>query len=174
MSGASRQFSVSGGPWSDVLWIRKVGAHNDAKHFLWDFYVYFNDDSAANVWSAEYDLWQVIDGQKFMVGSQCNFGDGHWDIWDSSVSKWINSGIPCERFSGGKWHHIVWDMERLSGNQYRYNTMWVDDKEIPVQRTFYAEPTDWDDNVGVQWQIDQSGNGAAISEWVDNVKLTIW
>jgi hypothetical protein len=174
LSGASREFQVSGAPWSDVLWIRKVGAHNDATHFLWDFYVYFDNDSAANVWSAEYDLWQSIGGQEYMVGSQCNFGDNHWDIWDSSVSKWINSGIPCPRFSGGQWHHIVWDMERLGGNQYRYNPLWVDEQMIPVQRTFYAQPSDWDDNVGVQWQLDQNGNGTPVHEWVDNVKLTMW
>jgi len=174
LTGNSRKFNISGGPWSDVLWIRKLGARNSATHFLWDFYVYFDNDSAANVWAAEYDFWQVINHQKFMVGSQCVFGENHWDIWDSSVSKWIDTGIPCPRFSGGEWHHIAWDVERISDSQYRYNTLWVDDRTIPIGRTFYAEPSNWDDDLGVQWQLDQNGAGAPVSQWVDKVKLTMW
>ena len=174
MSGSSRQFNISGGPWSDVLWIRKLGPHNDATHFLWDFYVYFDNDSAANVWSAEYDFWQAIGGQKHMIGSQCVFGENHWDVWDSHAVQWVNTGVPCPRFTGGQWHHIAWDVQRISSWQYRYNTLWVDDQVIPIGRVFDAEPTDWDDAIGVQWQLDQSGNGAQVNEWIDKVTLTIW
>ena len=174
MSGTSRQFNVSGGPWSNVLWIHKLGARSDATHFLWDFYVYFDNDSAANVWSAEYDLWQALGGQKFMMGSQCVFGENHWDVWDSKNSKWVNTNNPCPRFSGGQWHHIAWDISRLSTWQYRFNTLWVDDRAIPVGLGFDAEPSDWDDDIGVQWQLDQNADGAPVNQWVDRVKLTIW
>ena len=81
---------------------------------------------------------------------------------------------PCPRFSGDTWHHIAWDVERISATQYRYNTLWVDDKAIPINRVFDAEPTDWDDNMGVQWQLDQNGNGDPLHEWVDRVTLTMW
>lgn len=174
LSGSSRQFFIAGPGWSDALWINKVGAHNDATHFLWDFYVYFDNDSAANVWSAEYDFWQALGGQKHMIGSQCVFGENHWDLWDSKAVKWVNSGIPCPRFSGGQWHHIAFDVERISSWQYRYNTLWVDDQTIPLGQVFDAEPTDWSDNMGVQWQLDQDSNGTPVNEWVDRVKLTIW
>jgi hypothetical protein len=174
LSGSSRQFSIGGGPWSDALWIHKLGPDNTAKHFLWDFNVYLDAASAAAVWSAEYDFWQTIGGWKHMVGSQCVFGENHWDIWDSPNYKWINTGIPCPRFSGDTWHHIAWDVERISATQYRYNTLWVDDQAITVGKVFDAEPTDWSDDMGVQWQLDQNGNGDPIKQWVDRVKLTIW
>lgn len=174
LSGSSRQFLIAGPAWSNALWIHKLGAHNQATHFLWDFYVYFDDDSAAHVWSAEYDFWQSIGGQKHMFGSQCVFGENHWDLWDSKAVKWVNAGVPCPRFSGGQWHHIALDVERISSWQYRYNTLWVDDQTIPLGRVFDAEPTDWDDDIGVQWQLDQDGKGTPVNEWIDRVKLTIW
>lgn len=174
MSGSSREFQISGGPWSDVLWIHKLGAHNDKSHFLWDFNVYFDSDSAANAHAAEYDLWQTIGGTEFMIGSQCVFDDNEWDLWDSSINQWVNSGLPCPRFTPNTWHHIAWDVERVGPNQYRYNTLFVDDQVIPIGKTFTTNPIDWEDNVGVQWQLDQDGQGHPIKEWVDNVKLTMW
>lgn len=141
---------------------------------MWDFYVYFDSASAAGTWSAEYDLWQSIGGQQYMIGSQCVFGTNEWDLWDSSTNHWINSGLPCPRFSANTWHHIQWDVERISMTQYRYNTLFVDDVAYPLNKVFNSQPTDWDDGLGVQWQLDQNGSGTALNEWVDKVKLTIW
>lgn len=174
LSGSSRQFFIAGPAWSDALWIHKFGPQNSAVHFLWDFYVYFDAASAAAVWSAEYDLWQSIGGQKHMMGTQCVFGTNEWDVWDSAHSKWINTGVPCPRFSGGAWHHIQWDTERLSATQYRFNTLFVDDQAIPINRVFDTEPTNWDDDAGVQWQLDQNAAGTPVTEWIDRVRLTIW
>ncbi len=174
MSGSSREFIISGQAWADALWIHKLGPDNHATHFLWDFYVYFDTDSAANAFAAEYDFWQSRGGWKHMIGSQCVFGENHWDVWDSPAYKWVNTGIPCPRFSPNTWHHIAWDVERISDSQYRYNTLWVDDKTIPISRVFNAEAANWNDEMGVQWQLDQDGQGNPIKEWVDHVTLTMW
>lgn len=174
VSGSSREFSISGPAWASALWIHKFGAHNGATHFLWDFYVYFDMASAAGTWSAEYDLWQSVGGQQFMIGSQCVFGTNEWDLWDSSINHWINSGVPCPRFSPNAWHHIQWDVQRISTTQYRYNTLFVDDVAFPLNKVFNTQPIDWSDDLGVQWQLDQNGSGTPLHEWVDKVKLTIW
>lgn len=174
VAGSSRQFYIAGPAWASALWIKKFGAQNASTHFLWDFWVYFDATSAANSWSAEYDLWQAVGKQEFMIGSQCVFGTNEWDMWDSANNKWVNSGVPCPRFSAEKWHHIQWYVERTSATTYRYNTLVVDEQPFTLNRTFSTNPTDWDDSLGVQWQLDQNGTGLALSQWVDNAKLTIW
>jgi hypothetical protein len=174
LDGSSREFYVGGPAWADVLWYKRFGAHNSASHFLWDFWVYFDTDSAANVWSAEYDIFQSIAGQEFMIGSQCVFGEGSWNTWDSLHFKWITIPVPCPRFAPNTWHHIVWYVERIGSNQYRYNTLVVDDKSYTINQTFTTNPIDWADVLGVQWQLDVGGKGGAVHEWVDKTKFTIW
>ena len=174
MSGNSREFFLGGPAWDAALWIKKLGQNNWASHFLWDFWVRFDDTSAANVWTAEYDLWQSINGQEFMIGTHCNFGENHWDIWDSKNWRWAPTDIPCPRFAPNDWHHIQWYFERWGSYQYHYGIMIVDGKVFNLDRTFGSNGTDWSDGLGVQWQLDKNGSDAPLHEWVDNVKLSIW
>jgi hypothetical protein len=172
--GSSRQFYEGGTAWSNTLWIKKVGNQSAYKNFLWDFWVYFDPTTAANLWVAEYDLWQSVSGQEFMMGTQCNFGLGRWDVWNSAGGKWVGTGIPCARFSGNTWHHIQWYMQRVSGNQYKFVTLAVDGVSYPLNWTYYTTGVNWADDMGLQWQLDLSQTGGDAHEWVDQVKLTLW
>ncbi len=174
LSGSSAQFFNGGQAWANVLWYNKLGAQNAATHFLWDFYVYFDSTTATNVWSAEYDLWQSVGGYEHMIGSQCDFGDGVWDTWDQLNGRWIHTNIACNRFTPNTWHHIQWYVERVSATQYRYDVLVVDGVSYAVNQTYTASVSNWNDNLGVQWQLDVSGNGTPAYQWVDNVKLTVW
>lgn len=172
-SGSSRELFVGGPQWTNALFIKTLPAHNDATHFLWDFWVYFDPTSNANIWSAEFDLWQQVGGTQFMIGSQCNFGNGEWDIWNEPANKWVPTDKPCPRWTPGTWHHVQWYMER-GDNSYRYGTVVLDGKAIVFNQSYNTVKNGWDDSVGVQWQLDQSGSGVALHEWIDNVKLTMW
>lgn len=172
--GSSRQFFNGGAAWANTLWIKKLGNQDQAHHFLWDFWVNFDSTTAANVWAAEYDLWQSVSGHEFMMGSQCDFGTGYWDTWNSATFHWVQTSVPCKRFAGNTWHHIQWYTERISSNQYRYNTLVVDGVSYAVNQTFYTNGENWADSMGVQWQLDLGSNGADAHEWVDEVKLSIW
>jgi hypothetical protein len=174
IDGASLQFFNGGGPWADVLWIKKFGNQSQATNFLWDFYVYFDSTTAANLWSAEYDFWQSVGGWEFMIGTQCVFGTGEWDTWDQQAGRWVRTSVPCRRMSPGNWHHIQMYLQRLSGNRYRYNTLVVDSQSYSLNQTFNAGWSGWDDDLGVQFQLDLNGNGVDAHEWLDNVKLSIW
>jgi hypothetical protein len=174
LDGSSREFYNGGSAWSNVLWIKKLGAQNSVSNFLWDFYVQFDSGAANNLWTAEYDLWQSVNGQEFMIGSQCNFGLGVWDVWNSSTNTWVRTSIPCKRFAPGTWHHIQWYVQRVSGNQYRYKTLVVDGAAHNLSQTFYANASGWADCLGLQWQLDLNGSGVDAHEWIDKVKLTAW
>jgi hypothetical protein len=174
LDGSSREFYNGGSGWSNVLWIKKLGAQNSVSNFIWDFWVQFDSGAASHLWTAEYDLWQSVNQQEFMLGSQCNFGLGVWDIWNSSTNQWIRTSIPCHRFTAGTWHHIQWYVQRVSWNQYRYRTLVVDGNPYTVNQTFYTNPIGWADALGLQWQLDLDSSGVDAHEWIDKVKLTAW
>jgi hypothetical protein len=175
LSGSSREFFVGGHAWSNALWYLKVApGQSGASHFLWDFYVRFDGSSAAHAHSAEYDLWQAIGGHEFMMGSQCNFETGVWDVWDSKSFQWKPTDAGCRRFSPDTWHHVQWYVERWGSDQYHYGILVVDGNAHHFDRTFQTNWAGWDDSVGVQFQLDQDASGTPLHEWVDNVKLSIW
>ncbi len=174
MSGSSRELYADGLPWTNVLFIKSMPGTSSATHFLWDFWVYQDSVSAANIWSSEFDLWQLLGGEEYMIGSQCDFGDGYWDTWDSANNRWIENGVTCPRWAANTWHHIQWYVERINSTQYRYDTLVVDGHGYGFNQVWAVNPTTWSDAVGVQWQLDQSANGDPIHEWIDEVKLTLW
>ncbi|MGH9590130.1 MAG: hypothetical protein ACRD25_07025, partial [Terracidiphilus sp.] len=173
LSGSSLEMYAGGSSWTNVLFKDMILGTNSDTHFLWDFWVYHDPAAEAHFWSSEFDLWQVLGGKEFMIGSQCDFGDGYWSTWDSQGNRWILNGIPCPRWAPG-WHHIQWYVERINPTQYRYDTLVVDDKPYGLNQTWNFNDTTWPDMVGIQFQLDQDPTGTPLHEWVDNVTLTMW
>ena len=174
LSGSSRELYADGGPWTNVLFIKTMTGTSSATHYLWDFWVYHDSTTAANIWSSEFDLWQTLGGKEFMIGTQCAFGDGVWDTWDSAHNRWVENGVPCPRWAGNTWHHVQWYVERINSTQYRYDTLVVDGKAYGFNQVWTVNPINWPDAVGVQWQVDQGANGDPVHQWIDKVKLTSW
>ncbi|HEY3705623.1 MAG TPA: hypothetical protein VGL22_11215 [Terracidiphilus sp.] len=174
MSGSSRELFDGGLPWTNALFIKTMPGTNAATHYVWDFWVYHDATSAANIWSAEFDLFHFLGGTEFMIGSQCDFGDGYWNTWDSANNRWIVTGMPCPRWAADTWHHVQWYVERISPTQYRYDTLSVDGHAYAVNQVWTVNPTPWPDAIGIQYQLDQSASGTPVHEWIDNVKLTTW
>jgi hypothetical protein len=173
MTGSSRQFFVGGPEWTNALWWKTYFDHFDTTHIVWDFYVYWDPTSMANIWTAEFDFWQAAGGKEFMIGSQCNFGEGFWDLFDSKANKWVQSNVACNRMAPNEWHHIQWYLER-SDDHYRFATLVVDGKAYDINQVFDPNLINWQNSMGVQWQLDQSSTGVDLHEWIDNVRLTVW
>jgi Ca2+-binding RTX toxin-like protein len=174
MTGSSREIFIGGPSWSNALFIKTMPGTNNASHFLWDFWVYQDSTSEANIWSSEFDLWQTLGGNEFMIGSQCDFGTGYWDTWDNANNRWITNAIPCPRWAANTWHHVQWYVERIDPTHYRYDTLVVDGHGYGLNQVWAVAYNGWSDAVGVQYQLDQDSTGTPLHEWVDNVKLTLW
>jgi hypothetical protein len=172
-SGSSLEMYADGPSWTNVLFTDTMLGTSSNSHFLWDFWVYHDPADEASFWSSEFDLWQVIGGKEFMIGSQCDFGDGYWATWDSEGDRWVLNGIPCPHWSAG-WHHVQWYLERISPTQYRYDTLVFDGQPYGLNQTWNFNQTTWPDMVGIQFQLDQDTTGVPLHEWVDNVNLTMW
>jgi hypothetical protein len=173
LSGSSREMYADGPSWTNVLFTDQTLGTSSVSHFLWDFSVYHDPAAESHFWSSEFDLWQVLGGKEFMIGSQCDFGDGYWSTWDSQGNRWVLNGIPCPHWTPG-WHHIQWYVERISPTQYRYDTLVFDGKAYGFNQTWTVNDTTWPDMIGIQYQLDQDPSGTPLHEWVDNVTLTMW
>ena len=173
LSGSSLEMYADGLSWTNVLFMDLMLGTSSNSHFLWDFSVYHDPAAESHFWSSEFDFWQVLGGKEFMIGSQCDFGDGYWSTWDSEGDRWVLNGIPCPHWAPG-WHHIQWYVERISPTQYRYDTLVFDGTPYGFNQTWNANDTTWPDMIGIQYQLDQDPTGTPLHEWADNVTLTMW
>lgn len=173
LSGSSLEMYANGPSWTNVLFMDTLLGTSSDSHFLWDFWVYHDPAAESQFWASEFDFWQVLGGKEFMIGSQCDFGDGHWATWDSQGDRWVLSGIPCPHWSPG-WHHVQWYLERISPTQYRYDTLVFDGTPYGFNQTWTFNDTTWPDMIGIQYQLDQDPSGTPLHEWVDHVTLTKW
>ena len=174
MDGSSMEL-YRDGVWANALWVKKVGANNNVSHLLWDFYFYVDSASTSATQALEFDGFQFVGGYNYMIGSQCDYGNGHWDTWSETSGHWLPTTIACPKFAPNTWHHIQWyETLNHSNHSYTYVTLVVDGTAYPVNQTQYAKYLAWGDNLGVQWQLDVNATGNGYHEWVDKAKLTVW
>jgi hypothetical protein len=164
---------ADGQGWTNVLFRDTMLGTSSNTHFLWDFWVYHDPAAENHFWASEMDFWEVLGGKEFMIGSQCDFGDGYWSTWDSQGDRWVLNGIACPHWSPG-WHHVQWYLERINATQYRYDTLVLDGTAYGLNQTWNYNSTTWPDMVGIQYQLDQDTSGTPLHEWVDDVTLTSW
>jgi hypothetical protein len=174
LSGSSMEL-YRDGVYSNALWWHKFGADNRATNLLWDFYVQLDQASLTNGQALEYDAFQFVDGYNYMVGSQCDYGAGVWDIYDKAGAHWVHTTIACKKFAPDTWHHIQWYMTTdHTAHTYTYVTLVVDGESYSVNQTEGAKSDGSGDNVGVQWQLDVNSSGGGYHQWVDQASFTVW
>ena len=172
--GSSTEFFNSG-VWANALWWQKLGANNNVSNFLWDFWVYLDDNSKVAGQALEFDAFQFVHGYNYMIGAQCDYGYGTWDTWDEASGHWYHTSISCPKFTSNTWHHIqIYETTNINAHQYTYVTLVVDGSVHPVGITRNAKYLGWSDNLGVQWQLDVNASGQGYHEWVDQATLTVW
>jgi hypothetical protein len=173
--GASTEFHIDASkPYANALYWRKLGAQDWGTHFTWDFWIYLTDKSLG-AQSLEYDMVQFVGGREYTFGSQCVYASGRWDVWNQRSGSWVQTSLPCYKFSPYVWHHIVWQVHRTSDTNMHYDSLTLDGVQHTLNITEPSGPlpSGWTDNLCVQWQLDTGGSSQSFSEWVDNVKLTI-
>jgi hypothetical protein len=178
--GASTELFMSGQGYSNVLYYNKLGAYDTASHFTWDFWVQV-DSTSYHAQTFEFDTFQFLNGRRYMFGTQCNYSNGQWQIWNEGSHYWLNSGIACQKFTPGKWYHITWKFHRGTGtntNMYYDSLMiqqqgqWGMTRYLNIAEPSGPLPTGWGDNLGVQFQLDLGPSGGELHEWIDQVTLT--
>jgi hypothetical protein len=178
-SNGSIEFTISGADYANGLFWYKVppiGEQSNLRNFVWDFYFYLSSDTTSDAQATEFDLFSVINGYKYMIGTQSNYappggGSPIWDAWDGSGNSgsgaWVpairnteaendvgaasSSAISCSKFSTGTWHHAQF-----------YLQLTDPDTEYPQGRILYGT-VNIDGTVN-QWNISAPAVSTTWSE----------
>jgi hypothetical protein len=174
LDGSSMELYNSG-EWANALWYQQLGASSGATNFLWDFYFQVDDASSSAAQALEFDSFQSVDGYDYMFGSQCDIAVGKWDVWNEAGGAWEHTSISCGHPEPNVWHHIQWYVQRqTNAKTYTFVTLVVDGTSYSINKTYSARNVGWQDDVGVQYQLDVNASGGGYHEWVDQSVLTIW
>jgi hypothetical protein len=185
LDGGSREFYISGPAYGDGLWWYKVGPIDTATNFQSDFFVQVNG-GANGAQALEFDVFQFVGGQRYMFGTQCDYYHGVWDVWDEYDTKWVLTSVPCPKFKPNTWYRITETFHRTADTLEHYDSIKVvqySSRNKVVSSTTYTLnltepsgplPNGWNENVGLQFQMDIGPTGTSMAEWIDKTSLTAW
>jgi hypothetical protein len=175
--GISGEFQLYQSPaYATALWGHQVLTQAAARNFIWDFYIYVN---SAAYGASELDLYTSLNnGQRFMMGSQCNRNNNTWDTWSESGQAWVhNASVPCNTvLAAGAWHHVTfYNTVNASNNTYTYQVLRIDGVDYVLNQTQSAQQVGWPDGlIGVQVQLDANYSGNGVNEYLENMQLYAW
>jgi hypothetical protein len=174
MDGSSLKMGIYGSdPYANVLHWIKFGNQNSYKNFIWEFYVY-GSEASLKAQNLEFDLFQAVNGRKYMFGSQCNYKKGIWQAWNH-INKWVDlPTVPCKKFAPGKWTRVVWYMKRTWDRKMHYVSLTIGDTTYKVNSYQPTYDSSWGDTFGVQYQQDMDKYATDYTIWVDKVKVSMW
>jgi hypothetical protein len=169
-------FQLYSGPKNaTAIWGHSFATSTTARNFIWDFQIYVD---ATDYQNSELDFYQILDGQRFMMGTQCDRGQNSWDTWNEETQHWVvNSQIHCQDILGaGAWHHVVMYLSTDSTkSEYTYHTLRIDEVDYPLGQTQPGKPSSWPNGlIGVQVQLDANNSGSAVNEYIDGMKTYAW
>ena len=172
LSGHATDFWLGGStPYSNALWWKELtpaGAANlqyDADFFL------VNPDAAQ---SLEFDVNQVINGNRFIFGTECDIRyTGTFRVWDTANAHWVSTGIPCPKPAANTWHHITWQFLRNSAGQAQFVSVTLDGVKHAVDMSFWPRANSGSE-LNVAFQMDGNFAQWNYSTWIDNLTLTYW
>jgi len=177
LDGAALQFDLGGStPYARALWwnslTRSSSLLKNTRHFILDAYFYLTNPNAP--YAMEYAVTQYISGHKLNFGMQCNVKGTHmWDVSSGESPTWKASPAPCAPPAPFKWHHVVMEFERLSGDDLRYVSINYDGKLTIVNRV-YSPHSDKSTNLTFHYQMDGNKQMTNYSTWLDKVTLKMW
>jgi hypothetical protein len=188
-SNGSAEFFISGPAYSDALWWYKLGPNDGASKFTFDYWLTVDQNAASYAQALEFDVFQFVNNQRFMFGTQCNYVAWVWDIWNEGNHVWVHTSVPCAGFVAGHWYHFTWSFHRGTGRgdkRIHYDSLKITEYDSdhvtlisgPTTYTLGLTavpgplPSGWGDNLGVQFQSDLNSLGGSYPMWVDQVTLT--
>jgi hypothetical protein len=183
LDGASMQFSMTGPPDTNILWVLIAGYNNLATNFTNDFHIWIPTDSKGLVGSYEIDmfLFSSTDNVEYMFGTQWNEASGKWQIWDQLHGHWIYTSVTAG-LTLGNWTHVQQAAHRIAGDtKHMYFdyviidgiTYWYSGTPgVSVQQP--AGPGFTTGEVGIQFQVDlwSGGSGGNITYYIDQASFT--
>lgn len=169
----STKFSIGhGAPWAHALWWKRLGNNPNLSHFVLSLDQYIEDPAAS--WGIEYNVNQLLSGKWYKFSTQCSFGDGIWQIWDSAHKHWVKTSVPCIRPVPKRHVQLRMEYERFHGAAH-FISITIDGRTYTVERLFDPQPINGKSgDFGVHFQLNANKNSDPYSVWVHNLELTYW
>jgi hypothetical protein len=113
------------GPYANGYFFKKLGADPTRKNYKFEVALMFGSpvDAAASQ-ALELDIQQVISGMVYNTGLQFDFEENALRVWDRAAKEagdpnpWKPTGLPCPRWTAGKWMRGVYTTHRDDSNVY--------------------------------------------------------
>jgi len=174
LSGSAAQFQMLTGthPFGGALWFEFLGAHDNASHFVYDFFFYVDNPSAAQ--AIEFNVSQSDGTNRYSFNTQCDLaGSKTWRVWDPVGSKWVASSVGCAEPPAKTWTHVVWEFEHDSSGNVIFEAVTVNGTRGVVNMSM-AHTADTEHGLDIAYQSDANLNGTPYSVYLDKVNLTYW
>lgn len=167
------KFSIGhGAPWSRALWWKRLGNNPNISHFVLSLDQYMENPGAS--WGIEYNVNQLLNGAWYKFSTQCSFGDGIWQIWDSARKHWVRTNVPCTRPAPKRHVQLRMEYERVNGKAH-FLSITINGRASVVDRAFDPQPIKGKSgDFGVHFQLNANKNSDPYSIWVHNFELTYW
>lgn len=167
------KFSIGhGAPWSHALWWKRLGNNPNVSHFVLTLDQYMEDPTAS--WGIEYNVNQLLSGQWYKFSTQCSFGEGIWQVWDSAHLRWTRTSVPCTRPTPKRHVQLRMEYERANEKAH-FVSISIGGRLYPVDRAFDPQPIKGKNgDFGVHFQLNGNKNSDPYSVWVHNFELTYW
>ncbi len=172
VDGSSMVISLGGKtPFSHALYWRRMSSNGTASNFALDMYYYI--DKPANSQGLEFAANQSVSNYWYKFSTQCAFSASEWRVWDSKNSKWVSTGIACNRPPANSWQHVVFEYSR-SGGHANFVSITINGIKHYVNRSFSPLKQKCSNSVGIHFQVDGNSEQNAYKVWADSVTLTYW
>jgi hypothetical protein len=131
-------------------------------------------ENPASSWGIEYNVNQLLDSQWFKFSTQCSFGDGIWQVWDSAHKHWAPTRVPCLRPAPSTHTHLRMEYERVNGRAH-FLAITIGNQMYRVDRSFDPQPIrGTNGDFGVHFQLNGNEQSSPYSVWVHDFRLTYW
>jgi hypothetical protein len=173
LDGRSATFYIGGTHiYASALWWKQLGGNSSVRNFVYDLYFYLKNPNASQ--ALEFDVNQSVNGQKFIFGTQCDYGNHRdWDVWDTANHVWVKTGIACNRPQAYAWNHLVLEFQRTSGNKALFIAVTLNGQKSYINRSFYPMGVSAYE-LNTAFQMDMNGSATPYQTWIDKMQLTAW
>jgi Chitobiase/beta-hexosaminidase C-terminal domain len=179
------QSGLGSGQTTNVLWPWKAPSFdNNATYFYGIYHFYY--PSVTNLQAQEADQFKFDNANnRYMMGLECDsasLATGKIRTWNQLTSSWVTQSDNCTILTSGTWHTLEMvthtdppSSTACSGHPcYHYDAVVQDGV---TTGPYTAEPSavvSETPNNGIQPQLDGSAAGGTVSEYIDEMSLTIY
>jgi hypothetical protein len=170
---------IPNGPYADKYWFKQLGANASFRKFRQEGSFLFpaaTDSANSQCVETDFDKSDDVAGPVYNAGSQFDFAENSFRLWDRSTGVWHPTGIAMPRFAYATWVDFVMDFHHDNDAIY-YDSYILNGNKLtldPTMTKFPSPKLQKDPHMNYGFQLDGEKIAKAYTVFIDNFKLTCW